>query len=123
MLIESIEVYNLFSYGDIQEISFSPATSLIVGPNNSGKTNIMRIIKLLIETMMRYPASYIRPDLLFSDEAKPFLNIKLILSRKETFAMIDFLSFYRKTGGHEYFIYNNRRILEVTKHNFYKDYM
>ena len=112
MLIESLEVYNLFSYSDKQKISFSPATSLVVGPNNSGKTNILRILKLLIETLMRYPAPSLSPYVIFSDEANPFLNIKLNLSRKETWAIISFLSFYRGTGDYEYFNYNNWNILD-----------
>jgi predicted ATPase len=110
MRIKSIEVDNLLSYGDRQKISFSPTTSLIVGPNNSGKTNIIRIIKLLIKTI-KNRGSYIRPNLHFSDESKAFLNIKLILSKRETSAIIDFLSSYKKTMGHDYFIYNNHNIL------------
>jgi hypothetical protein len=107
MHIESIEVYNLFSYGDKQKMSFSEATSLVVGPNDSDKTNIIRILKLLIETLRKYPAPSLSPYIIFSNVAKPSLKIRLILSRKETSAIVGFLSFYRRTGDYEYFNYNN----------------
>lgn len=46
MLLSSLSLKNFRSYSK-QEFSFSPQTSLIIGPNASGKTNIIEAVYLL----------------------------------------------------------------------------
>jgi hypothetical protein len=112
MRLERVEVCNLYSYSEKQELLLSPKTSLIVGPNNSGKSNIFRFLDLVIETLMKYPERRWPPTIAFSNERKPYLHIKLNLSKNETEAIISFLSVYnRGTGNYEYFNYANRDVL------------
>lgn len=48
MKITSLQLRNFLSYGeDTQEITFNNGNNFIVGPNGSGKTNVVRAIKLV----------------------------------------------------------------------------
>ena len=49
--IESMKIKGLYSFKDETLIRFD-TNNLIIGPNNSGKTNIFRILKLIIPTMI-----------------------------------------------------------------------
>lgn len=48
MRINYIEIQNLLSFGvDPQRVNFDPNTTVLVGPNGGGKTNVLRAIELL----------------------------------------------------------------------------
>ncbi len=88
--IRRVKFAGLFSYPEETEIEFS-RRSVLVGPNNSGKSNIIRILKLFIDTFSE------RKRLSESEmshlDTNPYLEIKLTFSEEETNKIIDFLSF------------------------------
>ena len=48
MRMNYIEIQNLLSFGmDPQRVNFDPGTTVLVGPNGGGKTNVLRAIELL----------------------------------------------------------------------------
>ncbi len=108
--IKRLKFSGLYSFSKETQIDFSD-TSLLVGPNNSGKSNIFRIFKLLVDTFSDrkrledhdiYPTSY-----------NPTLETILIFSREETERIIDFFSFHKdkQNNNSEYFQYDNRELL------------
>lgn len=91
VFIRSLRFAGLYSYVEETEFILSHRI-VLVGPNNSGKSNIMRIIKLLVDTFnigKRLDESEISH---MGDS--PFLEVKLTLSPQETERIIDFLSFF-----------------------------
>jgi len=110
VFIRSLIFAGLYSYPEEIEMSLSNRT-VLVGPNNSGKSNIMRILKLLVDTfhtgkrLDESEISHIGND--------PFLEVKITLSSQETQRIVDFLSFYpsgsnRRSKFHDF---KNREFL------------
>ena len=46
MILEKLHVVNFRSYSE-REVSFSPGTTLVIGPNTAGKTNLLEAVYLL----------------------------------------------------------------------------
>jgi len=108
--VKNLNFSGLYSFSKETEIDFSD-TSLFVGPNNSGKSNIFRIFKLLVDTFNDrkrlenyeiYPTSY-----------DPVLEATIVFSKDESETIVDFFSFHRdkQNNNSEYFHYNNREFL------------
>lgn len=94
VFIRSLRFAGLYSYSEEVEINLS-STTVLVGPNNSGKSSIIRILNLITDTfntgkrLTESETSHIGDD--------PFLEVKLTLSPQETEKIIDFLSFFPST--------------------------
>lgn len=95
----SAKISNLYSYDRIdtlpdeknESISFSNI-NVIVGPNDSGKSNIFRAIKLLIDNLKS--SSAIANSDVFSNEAAPTLEAEFMLSDREAEILLDFFGVY-----------------------------
>ncbi|NNN16734.1 MAG: AAA family ATPase [Acidimicrobiaceae bacterium] len=53
MLITSLDVTNVLSYGQHEHIKFDSKLTVLVGPNGGGKTNILRVIAVVREVIYR----------------------------------------------------------------------
>ena len=100
----------LFSYSEESEIEFSDRM-VIVGPNNSGKSNIIRILNLFVETFSK--GRLLQDEEISSGGVNPFLEITLELSPKETEKIIQLLSFYpvSPNNNSQYYDYPNKEFL------------
>ena len=87
MKLKQISLYNLFSFKN-RTILFNEPPSVILGPNNSGKSNIFRSIKLLIDELS---SSKMNKSYIFDENSNSILTIRLKLNRIETSSLIDFL--------------------------------
>ncbi|MGD0160182.1 MAG: AAA family ATPase [Candidatus Bathyarchaeia archaeon] len=102
--IDRLRISNLYSYGDISAansdhdtISFSEV-SVIVGPNDSGKSNIFRALKLLVDTLTI--SSALSDADIFSRLSDPRLEVCIRFSDEEAETLLDFFSVYQlKTQG------------------------
>lgn len=81
----------LYSFGDQVELELSDRV-VIIGPNNSGKSNILRILQTLVDSF--YHRQRLDYSKIFVSEHSPFLEVFLQFSELETKKMIDFFSFY-----------------------------
>ncbi|GIU70957.1 MAG: hypothetical protein KatS3mg003_0436 [Candidatus Nitrosocaldaceae archaeon] len=85
MKIKKVKVHNLYSYNDAEfELD---DYNVIVGPNGSGKTNIVRILKLIMEPTNRLLEPYQR----YQDGESSSLELKLELTKDEINALLQFL--------------------------------
>ncbi len=94
MLLNSIKISNFRNFKN-RTFSFSPETTVIVGPNASGKTNIMEALFLLStgksfrarveEEMISYPEEIARVRGLLTDKrgVKPKTKLEVVLTRGE----------------------------------------
>lgn len=91
MTITSARLQNYRSYVD-SSFEFEPHVNIIVGPNASGKTNLLdalyfvatgRSMKLTKEHIIRTKADWARVDLLTSENAERVLKIKVDETRPE----------------------------------------
>jgi len=108
--IKSLNFAGLYSYPEETELIFSNRT-VLVGPNNSGKSNIIRIIKLFVDTidhLKRLEES----EISFTGN-NPFLEIRLTLSPQETSKIVDFLSFFPGASNRsaKFYDFSNREFL------------
>jgi len=94
VFIRSLRFAGLYSYVEENEIILSNRT-VLVGPNNSGKSNIMRVIKLLVDTFNT--GKRLGESEISHMGDNPFLEIKFTLSPQETEKIIDFMSFFPNT--------------------------
>ena len=96
VFIKSIECEGLYSYEKKFSASFDEHT-IIVGPNNSGKTNLFRIIKLFVDTisvrrtLFNYEISH--------SSSTAYVKLDLKLTKYETQYLVDFFSFYNHIQG------------------------
>lgn len=104
--IKSLKCQGLYSYRKEFEINLLGQT-IIVGPNNSGKSTIFKLVKLLVDTLFGNP--FLTNNPIAPDAHDPFLEICFGLSDYETEKIIDFLSFYHDNNQKEHFsAYDNR---------------
>lgn len=108
--IKQARFAGLFSYSEESEIEFSDRM-VIVGPNNSGKSNIIRILNLFVETFSK--GRLLRDEEISAGGVNPFLEITLELSKKETEKIIQLLSFYPlpPNNNSQYYDYPNKEFL------------
>ena len=108
--IHNLKCKGLYSFKDPIDIDFSDNT-VIVGPNNSGKSNIMRILKIIDDTF------YYRKSLPYSDvfigEYDPWLEFSISFSNEETKKIIEYFSFSpnKQNSSFNYVEYNNYGVL------------
>ncbi len=70
MRITSLQIRNFLSYGEKkQNINFKEGINFIVGPNGSGKTNVVRAIKLIASCLEEYEKDLEKLD--------PDINLKM----------------------------------------------
>lgn len=88
--IANIRCEGLLSFKKSTDIAFTGNT-VIVGPNNSGKSNVFRLLKILVDSVHSddiLDKSYISPDCF-----NPSLAVSVKLSVEETQRILDLLSF------------------------------
>ena len=79
--IHSMKIKGLYSFREEEQIQFGKNT-LILGPNNSGKTNIFRIIKLISIALIN--SSRIPKNIRYNrTEQNPYLEAKIEFSPDE----------------------------------------
>lgn len=91
VFIRNLRFGGLYSYPEEIEIELTNNT-LLVGPNNSGKSNILRILNLFVDTFTRGKRLTKSETSHKGDD--PFLEVKITLSPDETDKLIDFMSFF-----------------------------
>ena len=87
--LKRLAVEGLFSYAARQEIEFSGRT-VIVGPNNSGKSNLFRAVNMLADALqrdLRLPVSKMSRS-----GVDPRIEAEISLSRYEIGVLVDFFS-------------------------------
>ena len=87
--LKKLAVEGLFSYAERQEIEFSGRT-VIVGPNNAGKSNLFRAINMLADALrgdLHLPVSKMSRS-----DVDPRIDAEISLSRYETGVLVDFFS-------------------------------
>lgn len=109
--INKLKCHGLYSFSNPVELEFSDKI-LIVGPNNSGKSNIVRTIQLFVDTFYRrrrledYEISHPAHD--------ATLEIDFNLSDDETSKIVDYFSFRpdAQKNGSVFYEYQNYELLK-----------
>ena len=104
--ITKLQCRGLYSYR--KQVSADVSNRVvIVGPNNSGKSNLFRIIRLLADTLSMPPA--LKDGQITKGALDPSLGLHVKLSREETEKIVDFFSFYVPDAqGMRFHEYENR---------------
>lgn len=89
--INSLKFENLYSYSDETVLDLTK-NNIIIGPNNSGKSNILRILKLFLNTLTR--KSELHESAMYPDKSSALLVADINLSEPEARHLVEFLSFY-----------------------------
>lgn len=89
--LNSLKCEGLYSFKERFDLDLSNHM-IIVGPNNSGKSNIFRILKILIDTF--YTRHRLGESIISIGHYNPFLEISLVFSPEETRKIVDFFSFH-----------------------------
>ncbi|AJZ75174.1 AAA family ATPase [Candidatus Nitrosotenuis cloacae] len=89
--INSLKFDNLYSYSNGNTIELAK-NNVIAGPNNSGKSNIFRIVKLLVNTLAN--KKDLNESEMFPKTSSASLESDMILSRSESRLLVEFLSFH-----------------------------
>lgn len=95
MKLRHLKFSGLFSYPESTEIDFPEGTTVITGTNNSGKTNIFRVIELVASTLASDTGRFTNASE-FIQGASAHTEIGLSLSVDEAKLIGDYLSFYEK---------------------------
>ena len=108
--INNLKCKGLYSFKDQIDIDFSD-NMVIVGPNNSGKSNIMRILKIIDDTFY-YEKSLSYSDV-FIGEYNPWLEFSISFSNEETKKIIEYFSFSqnKQNENFDYIEYDNYDVL------------
>ena len=91
--ITKLECRGLYSYRDPLAVDLSDMV-VIVGPNNSGKSNIFRLIRLLADTLSS--SLGLKDHEIAKGVNDSCLELRMTLSEAETVKIVDFFSFYYK---------------------------
>jgi AAA15 family ATPase/GTPase len=89
--LRELEVQNLYSFAKRQMIRFSEL-NYVVGHNNSGKTNVTRIFKL-IERTLRLDEPLALSDRHLRSKRESNLKLKVVLNEEEAKLIFLFISF------------------------------
>ena len=105
--ITGLKCRGLYSYKDTVAVDV-PNRAVIVGPNNSGKSNLFRMIRLFTDTLSKPSALEDRHIAKGVDD--PCLELRMELSKAETEEIVDFFSFDHNASSHEmeFVKYKNR---------------
>ena len=112
MRITELRSSGLYSYRSSLEVKV-PDRVAIVGPNNSGKSNLFRMLKFFADALSGSSAPEGRK--ISKGASEPRLKLCIKLSRSEAGKIVDFFSFYDRPGrrGLGFFEYKNRARLEA----------
>ena len=109
MRITKLQCRGLYSYREQVSADISDRV-VIVGPNNSGKSNLFRLIGLLADALSRPPA--LKDSQIYRGVLDPSLGLHVKLSRGEAEKIVDFFSFFVPDGqGMRFHEYENRDLL------------
>ena len=111
MEIIEIEVRNIFSYYANTIIPFSKNISLIVGPNNSGKTNIIRLLDLFLKELASPDGNFLESYSYKNEDST--LRIRIVFCDCEIDAIIGF--FYLQSAC----IFNSHPLKNKEKLRYY----
>ena len=89
--LKKLKCQGLYSYEEPFELETSNQM-IIVGPNNSGKSNFFKLIGLVVDTFLN--RKRLENYEIANNAFNPILEIHLELSKGETKKIVDFLSFY-----------------------------
>ena len=108
--LQHLECEGLYSFHKPINLEFTN-NMVIVGPNNSGKSNIFRLLNILTDTL--YNKTSLNDSNISIGHHNPFLEVSLKLSTDETQKIIDCFGFYndKKTNQVKYHHFVNRKIL------------
>lgn len=108
--IRNLKCNGLYSYGSELDIRFAQQ-SIIVGPNNSGKSTLFRIINLFVETF--YTSRNLEEWESFSNTSNSFIETNLSFSKDEVERILDFFTFYTGPQNQttEFYKFKNRDFL------------
>lgn len=122
--LQHLQCEGLYSFQKPINIEFTD-NMIIVGPNNSGKTSLFRLLKILVDSI--YSRFRLEESQISTDHYNPFLKVSLKFSLDETQKILDFLSFYpvKPNDYSQYCDFKNRKILlelfnEITIHLLWK---
>ncbi len=100
----------LYSFKDTCEIDLSEHV-IVVGPNNSGKSNVLRILKVFVDAFADHER--LSSSKIYLSERNPFLEISLQFSESETRNIVDFFSFHpdNQNNASEFYEFKNYDLL------------
>lgn len=96
MLIQKIAVDNIYSFKDLiddDSLKLSSQLVAIIGPNNAGKSNLFRLIDLLIQEMESQGISLSDAHTFYPNQRR-FLRLDASLTEYESEAIIHFLNYF-----------------------------
>ena len=110
--ITELKCRGLYSYREPLSVAV-PEKAVIVGPNNSGKSNIFRLIRLFEQALLS--SSEMKDSQITKGSEDPYLELRMELSKTETGRIVDFFSFCydEKDQEAKFFEYGNRDRLET----------
>ena len=107
--LKSLEIEGLYSFGERVKFDLSDNT-VVVGPNNSGKTNIFKVIDVFVDTFSQQ--KHLDKSKFSTSSSDASLSVFVKLSEEETHKIIDFLAFYNDVKGNVGFCnFDNKEIL------------
>ena len=107
--ITKLQCRGLYSYRKQVSADVSDR-AVIVGPNNSGKSNFFRLIRLLADALSRPPA--LKDAQIARGVLDPSLGLRVKLSRDEAERIVDFFSFFVPNDRiMRFYEYENRDLL------------
>lgn len=110
--ITELKCRGLYSYREQLSVAV-PEKAVIVGPNNSGKSNIFRLIRLFEQALLS--SSDLKGSQIAKGSGDSYLELWMELSKTETGKIVDFFSFGydEKDRETKFFEYGNRARLET----------
>ena len=110
--ITELKCRGLYSYREPLSVAV-PEKAVIVGPNNSGKSNIFRLIRLFEQALLS--SSELKDSQITKGSGDSYLELRMELSKTETGRIVDFFSFCydEKDREAKFFEYGNRDRLET----------